>query len=77
MRDGGVVDTDADQHRLHRQLRDPRGGHRVPLVARRVFDERFQSRIVPVRTSDFASSGSEVKRCQLAASQMFGEIRRG
>ena len=49
----------------------------LPFMAVSAFDERFQSRIVSVRTFDFASSGTEVKRCQLAASQMFGEIRRG
>ena len=49
----------------------------LPFMAASALDERFQSRIVSVRTFDFAASGPEVKRCQLAAGQMFGEIRRG
>ncbi len=33
VRDGGVVDADPDQDRLHRQLRDPARRHRVALAA--------------------------------------------
>ncbi len=32
MGEGAVVDADPDQHRLHRQLGHPRGGHGVPGV---------------------------------------------
>ena len=61
VRDGGVVDAHADQHRLHRQLRDPARRHPVPLLARPRPDDRQGVRDLPRDAVEQFSSGAAME----------------
>ena len=52
MGDRRVVDPDADQHRFHRELRDPARGHAVAFAVRRGTDEGESVRDLPRDTVD-------------------------